>query len=120
MITKKCVKSSTVTKQGFLIKNSVYSTINIIYSCLELSQAVVDKAKDVKIELKAYSFPSKPEQVRNSRIVRVGIFQNSIPVPTWTNVKKARDAFYEMAKEVLAIAAMGKVNIFCFQEAWGE
>lgn len=80
----------------------------------------MDAAKSAKIELKAYAFQSIPEQLRSPRIVRVGIFQNSIPVATWTPVKEARDAFHQMAKEVLAIAATANVNVFCFQEAWGK
>lgn len=80
----------------------------------------METANSAKIELKAYSFAALTEQLRNPRIVRVGIFQNSLPVPTWSPIKETRDALYEMAKEVVAIAATAKVNVFCFQEAWGN
>lgn len=86
---------------------------------LDLSPAALDAAKTAKIDLKAYAFPSKAEQLRSPRITRVGIFQNSIPLPTWTPIKDMRNAFYEIAKEVVGIAAEAKVNVFCFQEAWG-
>lgn len=120
MIIEKCAKFCMAMKQGRFAKAVSKAPLTFLRSTLELPPAAVDTAKTAKIELKSYTFPSQTEQLRKPRIVRVGIFQNSIPVATWTPLQDARNAFYNMAKEAIAIAANAKVNIFCFQEAWGE
>lgn len=58
--------------------------------------------------------------MRKPRIVKVGIFQHKIPLPTWSPIKEMRDAMFQMAAEALEVASNGGVNVFCFQEAWSE
>lgn len=77
-------------------------------------------AQQYGFELKLCGFTSKQEQLRLPKIIRVGLFQNQIPLPTWTPISKMRDAVFKMAREAIHVAALSLVNIFCFQEAWSE
>lgn len=77
-------------------------------------------AQQYGFELQSCGFTCKREQLRNPKIIRVGLFQNQIPLPTWTPIAQMRDAMFKMAKEALEVAALSNVNIFCFQEAWSK
>nr|XP_022905032.1 beta-ureidopropionase [Onthophagus taurus] len=73
---------------------------------------------DENIEIKSFRFSAEKEELRNPKIVRVGLFQHRIPLETWASIQKHREALQELAKKAIHLAAEGGVNIFCFQEAW--
>lgn len=58
------------------------------------------------------------EQLRPKRIVRVGLIQHSIVLPTTDPVENQRNAIHNKIKEYIDYAATCKVNIICLQEAW--
>jgi beta-ureidopropionase len=76
------------------------------------------KAQEHDLELVSCRFDSAPEQLRPPKIVRVGIFQHKLPLPPGVPIKEQRDALYKLAKGAIETAAIGGVNVFCFQEAW--
>jgi hypothetical protein len=78
------------------------------------------KAQEHDLELVSCRFDSAPEQLRPPKIVRVGIFQHKLPLPPGVPIKEQRDALYKLAKGAIETAAIGGVNVFCFQEAWSE
>lgn len=53
---------------------------------LDLPAAAVAAAQERDFELQGYGFEAAPEQLRRPRIVRVGLIQNKIPLPTDTAV----------------------------------
>jgi beta-ureidopropionase len=78
------------------------------------------KAQEHDLELVSCRFDSAPEQLRPPKIVRVGILQHKLPLPPGVPIKEQRDALYKLAKGAIETAAIGGVNVFCFQEAWSE
>lgn len=53
---------------------------------LNLPDAALSAAQERDFELLGYGFDAAPEQLRRPRIVRVGLVQNKIPLPTDTAV----------------------------------
>ena len=73
----------------------------------------------MNLEVKGFKLVgSVKEQLRPQRIVRVGLIQNSIAVPTTRPVQEQRDAIFQKIAGYIEHAAVCKANIICFQEAW--
>jgi beta-ureidopropionase len=53
-------------------------------------------------------------------LVRVGIIQHKIVLPTTAPVKAQRDAILERVAKIVDAAAACGVNVLCFQEAWSK
>ncbi|OXB64664.1 hypothetical protein ASZ78_008740 [Callipepla squamata] len=95
-----------------------------------LPAAALSSAQERDFELQGYGFDAAPEQLRRPRIVRVGLVQNKIPLPTDTAVAVQVQswhssclhvaALHRRIEEMVEVAAMCGVNIICFQEAWSE
>lgn len=77
-------------------------------------------SKKYKFDVAAYRIDCPEEQLRKPRIVKIGLFQHKIPLPTWSPINEMRDAMFQMAAEALEVASKGGVNVFCFQEAWSK
>ncbi|XKL65148.1 hypothetical protein PGB90_005234 [Kerria lacca] len=69
-------------------------------------------------ELKSFRFSAEKEELRMPRIVRVGLIQNHIVLPTTESILRQKNALYTRIKEIIAIAAKAEINIICLQEAW--
>nr|XP_002199912.3 beta-ureidopropionase [Taeniopygia guttata] len=85
---------------------------------LDLPTAALSAAQEKGFELQGYGFGAALEQLRRPRIVRVGLIQNEIPLPTDTAVAVQVAALHRRIEEIVGVAAMCGVNIVCFQEAW--
>uniref|UniRef100_A0A8C3LC67 Beta-ureidopropionase n=1 Tax=Chrysolophus pictus TaxID=9089 RepID=A0A8C3LC67_CHRPC len=85
---------------------------------LSLPAAALSSAQQRDFELQGYGFDAAAEQLRRPRIVRVGLVQNKIPLPTDTAVAVQVAALHRRIEEIVEVAAMCGVNIICFQEAW--
>ncbi|NXX07430.1 BUP1 ureidopropionase, partial [Larus smithsonianus] len=85
---------------------------------LNLPPAALSAAQERDFELQGYGFEAAPEQLRRPRIVRVGLVQNKIPLPTDTAVAVQVAALHKRIEEIVEVAAICGVNIVCFQEAW--
>lgn len=72
------------------------------------------------IQLKTHQFTAQSEQLRPPRKVRVGIFQNKLPLPTTAPISEQRAALHKLAEKAITIAAQSGVNVFCFQETWSK
>ena len=72
----------------------------------------------MSLELKGYRFTAEAEDLRPARIVRVGVIQNSIVLPTDHPVSAQRDALLERIGQIIVMAHQSGVNIVCMQEAW--
>ncbi|KAL4660339.1 beta-ureidopropionase isoform X1 [Arapaima gigas] len=85
---------------------------------LELPQCAVEAASVRDFELRGYTFGAAQEQLRPPRIVRIGLIQNSIVLPTNSPVLHQINALHQRMADIVEVAAMCGVNIVCFQETW--
>lgn len=85
---------------------------------LTFSEEATSLAKEVGVELKGYVFTARKEDLRRPRIVRVGLIQNSVDIPTTAPIHVQRDALHEKVSNILRVASAAGVNVICFQEAW--
>ncbi|KAI3895822.1 hypothetical protein MKW98_025613 [Papaver atlanticum] len=69
-------------------------------------------------DLKAFSFHADKELMREPRIVRVGLIQNSIALPTTHPFLDQKRAIIQKLKPIIEAAGASGVNILCLQEAW--
>ena len=75
-------------------------------------------AENHDFEIQGYKFGARLEQLRAPRIVRVGLVQNRIVLPTTAPLNAQREAIHERLGNVIEAAALCGVNVLCFQEAW--
>jgi len=86
-------------------------TPEIPTEALKLSQAG-------NFDIQTESFTASAEQLRAPRVVKVGLFQNQLPLETTVPIKEQIGALHGLAEKAIAAAAACGVNIFCFQETW--
>ncbi|KAH7834093.1 hypothetical protein Vadar_012685 [Vaccinium darrowii] len=68
--------------------------------------------------LQAFCFHADKELLRPPRIVRVGLIQNSIALPTTAPFLDQRRAIFQKVKPIIDAAGASGVNILCLQELW--
>ncbi|XP_015592811.1 beta-ureidopropionase [Cephus cinctus] len=74
---------------------------------------------DKKFEVQGWKLGGAlAEQLRPPRIIRVGLIQNAIVLPTTEPVADQRDAIHKKIIGYIEHAAACGVNIVCMQEAW--
>lgn len=69
-------------------------------------------------ELQAYKFHAAAEQRRAPRVVRVGVIQNQIVLPTTDPVEDQYQALADRIGTMIEAAAQMGVNVLGLQEAW--
>ncbi|KAI9086101.1 hypothetical protein K1719_031934 [Acacia pycnantha] len=69
-------------------------------------------------DLQAFSFNAEKELLRVPRIVKVGLIQNSIALPTTAPFLDQKRAIFEKLEPIINAAGASGVNILCLQEAW--
>lgn len=89
-----------------------------VVSPLSLPETVLAISKESSFDLQAYRFNAEPEMMRAPRIVRVGLIQNSIVLPTTASFSEQRKAIMQKVKCMIEAAGVAGVNIVCLQEAW--
>lgn len=65
--------------------------------------------------LQAFRFSADKEFLRQPRVVRVGLIQNSIAVPTTCHFADQKKAIMDKIKPVIDAAGASGVNILCLQ-----
>ncbi|XP_072043669.1 beta-ureidopropionase-like [Amphiura filiformis] len=88
------------------------------FSPLDLPGEATKLASEHDFELQGYAIGAKPEQRRQPKIVRIGVIQNKIVLPTTAPIKDQVASLYNRISEIVEAAALCGVNIICFQEAW--
>ncbi|MBN3286849.1 BUP1 ureidopropionase, partial [Polyodon spathula] len=91
---------------------------NLCLRTIKLPQCAVEAAAERGFDLQGSAFSASVEQLRQPRIVRVGLIQNQIVLPTDAPVIEQITALHKRVGEIVEVAAMCGVNIICFQEAW--
>ncbi|XP_055511912.1 beta-ureidopropionase [Leucoraja erinacea] len=85
---------------------------------LDFPEGAVTASLERDFELRGFGFEAAPEQLRPPHIVRVGLVQNKIVLPTDSPVSDQIAALHKRIGDIVEVAAMCGVNIICFQEAW--
>ena len=83
---------------------------------LPLTESAIQQAEKSNIDLKSFQFNGKPEQLRQPRVVRIGLVQHSIKEPTTAPLEQQRQSIFDRVSEIAAIASECNVNILCLQE----
>jgi len=85
---------------------------------LEIPESTKELATAHNFEVKGYKVPCPREQLREPRIVRVGVIQHSIVKPTTDPVLDQYLAIQEKIAVMIKAAAEMGTNVLCLQEAW--
>ncbi|KAL5658940.1 hypothetical protein ACJX0J_032103, partial [Zea mays] len=85
---------------------------------ISLPDATTTLAETHSFDLQAFRFSADKEFLRQSRVVRVGLIQNSIAVPTTCHFADQKKAIMDKIKPLIDAAGASGVNIMCLQEAW--
>merc|ERR1711953_466244 len=85
---------------------------------LTFSSTAEDLATQENFQLSGYRFEADKESTRSPRVTRIGLVQNRIVKAPCEEVLDQRDALYKRMTSIIQAAALAKVNVLCFQEAW--
>ncbi|XP_059839303.1 beta-ureidopropionase isoform X2 [Hypanus sabinus] len=85
---------------------------------LDLPECAVAASQEKDFELQGFGFEAATEQLRQPHIIRVGLVQNKIVLPTDSPVSEQVAALHKRIGDLVEAAAMCGVNIICLQEAW--
>lgn len=69
-------------------------------------------------DMQAFRFRADEEALRKPRVVRAGLIQNSIALPTTAPFSDQKKAIMQRLKPMIDAAGVSGVNILCLQEAW--
>lgn len=87
-------------------------------AALDLDPEAIALATEHKFELKGYRMTAEKEEMRPPRVVRLGLVQNRIVLPTTEPVAAQREALHRRIETIVEAAALCGVNVICFQETW--
>ncbi|XP_075541325.1 beta-ureidopropionase pyd3 isoform X1 [Dermacentor variabilis] len=87
-------------------------------AALDLDSEALALATEHKFELKGYRMVAEKEEMRPPRVVRLGLVQNRIVLPTTEPVAAQREALHHRIETIVEAAALCGVNVICFQETW--
>lgn len=85
---------------------------------LNVKESSQECAKENSFEVASYDFPTKKEEIRSPRIVKIGLIQNSIATTTDRPIPEQRQAIFDKVRKIIETAGEEGVNILCLQEAW--
>jgi len=85
---------------------------------LTFSGRAEELATQENFQLSGYRFEADKESTRSPRTTRIGLVQNRIVKAPCEEVLDQRDALYKRMTSIIQAAALAKVNVLCFQEAW--
>ncbi|KYR00383.1 beta-alanine synthase [Tieghemostelium lacteum] len=85
---------------------------------LPINKEALQIAESHDFEILASKMTAENEQLRKSRIVRIGVIQNCIGAPTTAPVKEQYKAIEEKIEKMIDAAGAMGVNVLCLQETW--
>eukprot|EP00112_Aurelia_sp_Birch-Aquarium-sp1_P006556 Seg1721.3 transcript_id=Seg1721.3/GoldUCD/mRNA.D3Y31 product=Beta-ureidopropionase protein_id=Seg1721.3/GoldUCD/D3Y31 len=107
---------------GKLDGNELKEVNRILYgspvSDIDLPRRAKEIASSKNFALAGYKINAAEEQLRASRVVRIGAIQNQIILPTDAPIAEQITSLHNRIKEIIEAAAECNVNILCLQEAW--
>ena len=100
--------------------NFIYVLNKINFREMTVSEKAIEIATKKSFEIKGFLFSASNEELRKPRIVKIGIIQNKIVLPTTAPLADQRDAIHKRVADMISAGAQQGVNIICLQEAWSE
>ncbi|CAK1542320.1 unnamed protein product [Leptosia nina] len=88
------------------------------HSTLRLKDETKKASENDNFDVFGYSFDATKEQLRQPRVLRLGLVQHSIVLPTHKPITEQRTAIFHKVKKIIEIAASEGVKILCLQETW--
>lgn len=85
---------------------------------IELKVNSLETSERCKFEIAAYTFPAAKEQMRERRIVKLGLIQHSIVSPTNELISVQRKSLFNKVENIINVAASERVRVLCLQETW--
>jgi len=85
---------------------------------LEFPKSAHQDAVEKNFELAGYKVQASKEELRAPKIIRVGLVQNQVTVPTTAPIEEQRQALHDRIASIVEVGAQCGVNIVCFQELW--
>jgi len=85
---------------------------------LKIAEHAQELARDNHFEIQAHKFSALQEQFRQPRIVRIGVIQNSIVLPTTAPLRDQYLAILAKIEKIIDAAGAQGVNVLCMQETW--
>ncbi|XP_052758443.1 beta-ureidopropionase-like [Galleria mellonella] len=85
---------------------------------LKLRLSTLMASKNENFQVCGYSFAASKEEARSPRILKFGLVQHSIVLPTHKPLKEQRDAIFQKVGKIIDVAASEGVQIICLQEVW--
>jgi dihydropyrimidinase len=77
-------------------------------------------SKDNNFEIQAYKMDGLKEEIRKAKLVKIAAIQNSIVLPTNSNVNLQKQAIHEKLEKIITSAYKAGVNIIGLQELWNS
>ncbi|KAI6678463.1 hypothetical protein NL676_039259 [Syzygium grande] len=75
-------------------------------------------SSECNFDIQAFRFTAEKELLREPQVVRVGLIQNAIVLPTTASFLDQKRAIHQKVKPMIDAAGASGVNILCLQEAW--
>lgn len=85
---------------------------------IKLKESTKAEKEDGNFVVSGYSFSAAKEELRKPNILRLGLIQHSIVLPTDQPVYNQRQAIFNKIEKIIKIAASEGVRILCLQETW--
>ncbi|CAH4022975.1 unnamed protein product [Pieris brassicae] len=85
---------------------------------LNLKDATKCASEIHNFEVDGYSFKAAREELREPRIIRLGLIQHSIVLSTDKSINEQRLAIFDKVRKIIEVAASEGVRILCLQETW--
>ncbi|XP_060804471.1 beta-ureidopropionase-like [Amyelois transitella] len=85
---------------------------------LKLQETTVSASDKYNFQVEGYSFEAAKEEIRRPRVVKIGLIQHSIVLPTDKPPREQREAVFDKMRRIVEIAGTEGVQILCLAEAW--
>ncbi|XP_045500909.1 beta-ureidopropionase-like [Colias croceus] len=85
---------------------------------LKINNSTKDAGVKYNFDVLGYAFHASKEQLREPRILRLGLVQHSIVLSTDKPINEQRQAIFDKVERIIDAAASEAVKILCLQETW--
>ncbi|CAH0587931.1 unnamed protein product [Chrysodeixis includens] len=109
------IKNNLDSEQWKQFKRIHYGRID--HGELQLKPSTIEESKKNGFEVAAFSVDAAKE-VRTTNIVKVGLIQHSIVLPTNEPIVAQKRAVFDKVEKIIQSAAAEGVQILCLQETW--
>ncbi|XP_015112877.1 beta-ureidopropionase [Diachasma alloeum] len=106
------------TLEKYIPEPELQKTLAVLYGEGCSLQGIIRDVTDFDVNSYSLVDIAREESTNPRRIVRVGLIQNSIVLPTEAPVVDQRNAIHSKIEGYIEVAGRANVNIVCLQEAW--